>query len=165
MYLSIYSPPPYLSPVPNVWKASYTASASIFVNVPYWPPYNTDKLISCAVPGPSQWVFQFGEEIVITWTHIGWVRWMFQNLILHRRKRSMTTVVWLVAFSWRLMEFCTIKCRRFLLNSWDCDVFSKLKEPLQRIRLNTRDELILGPTIRNINKYGRVDGVWRLPNI
>ena len=29
-----------------------------------------------------QWFFHFGEEIVITWTHIGWVRWMYQNLSL-----------------------------------------------------------------------------------
>ena len=48
----------------------------------YWPPYSTDKFISCVVPGPSQWFFHFGEEIIITWTHIGWVRWMFQNLPL-----------------------------------------------------------------------------------
>ena len=51
--------------LPNVWKASYTISASIFVDVPYWPPYSTDKFISCVVPGPSQWLFHFSEEIVI----------------------------------------------------------------------------------------------------
>ena len=39
-----------------------------------------DKFIFCFVPGPSQWLFHFGEEIVIAWTHIGWVRWMSQNL-------------------------------------------------------------------------------------
>ena len=42
----------------------------------------TDNFISCVVPGPSKWFFHFGEEIVIVWTHIGWVRWMFQNLPL-----------------------------------------------------------------------------------
>ena len=68
--------------LPNVWKASYTISASIFVDVPYWQSYSTDKFISCVVPGPSQWFFHFGEEIVIAWTHVGWVRWMFQNLPL-----------------------------------------------------------------------------------
>ena len=72
----------YLSPLPNVWKASYTISASILVDVPYWPPYSTAKFLSCVVPGPSQWFFHFGEEIVIAWTHIGWVQWMFQNLSL-----------------------------------------------------------------------------------
>ncbi|KAJ4426651.1 hypothetical protein ANN_26449 [Periplaneta americana] len=49
----------------------------------------------------------------------------------------------------------------------DCDLFAKLKEPLRGTRYNTRDELIraLGRSIRNINKYGRADGVRRLPNI
>ena len=41
----------------NVCKAPYTISASIFVYVPYWPPYSTDKFNSCVVPGPSQWFF------------------------------------------------------------------------------------------------------------
>ena len=54
--------------LPNVWKASYTISASIFVDVPYWLHYNTNKFISCLVPGPSQWFFHLGEEIIITWT-------------------------------------------------------------------------------------------------
>ena len=61
-------------------RRSYTISASIFVDVPYWPTYSTDKFISCTVPGPLQWFFHFGEEIVIPWIHIGWVRWTFQNL-------------------------------------------------------------------------------------
>ena len=55
--------------LPNVWKASYTISASIFVDVPYWPPYSTDKFISCILPDPSQWFFHFGKDIVIAWTH------------------------------------------------------------------------------------------------
>ena len=66
--------------LPNVWKALYTISASIFVDVPYWQHYSTDKLISCVVLGPLQWFFHFGEEIVITWTHIAWVWQMFRNL-------------------------------------------------------------------------------------
>ena len=68
--------------LPNVWKAACTIRASIFVDVPYWPPFSTDKFISCVVSGPSQWFFHFGEEIVIAGIHIGWVRWMFQNLPL-----------------------------------------------------------------------------------
>ena len=48
--------------------ASYTINTSIFVDVPYWPLYSTDESISCVVPGPSQWFFHFGEEIVIVWT-------------------------------------------------------------------------------------------------
>ena len=53
--------------LPNIWKASYTIRASIFVDVPYWPPYSTDKFISCVIPNPSQWSFYFGEEIAIAW--------------------------------------------------------------------------------------------------
>ena len=49
--------PLYLSPFAKVWKASYTISASIFVDVPYWPPYSTDKSISCVVQAPLQWFF------------------------------------------------------------------------------------------------------------
>ena len=80
---SVYCPRPRIYHLlPNVWKASYTISASIFVDVPYWPPYSRDKVISCVVPGPSQWLFLFGKEIVIAWTNMGWVRWMFQNLPL-----------------------------------------------------------------------------------
>ena len=65
---------------PNVWKAPYTISASIFVDVTYWPPYSTYKFISCTVPGPSQWFFHFGEEVVIAWTHNELVWWMLKNL-------------------------------------------------------------------------------------
>ena len=71
--------------LPNVWKALYTISLSIFVDVLYWLPYSTDKFISCVVPGPLQWFFHFGKEIVIPlipWIRIWWVWWMFQNLPL-----------------------------------------------------------------------------------
>ena len=68
MYLQ-YSRPLIYHLLPNVWKVWYTIIASIFVHVPYWPPYNTDKFISCVVPGPSQWFFHFGEDTVISWTH------------------------------------------------------------------------------------------------
>ena len=30
--------------------------------------YSMDKFLSCVVPGPSQWLFHFGKEIVIAWT-------------------------------------------------------------------------------------------------
>ena len=73
----------------------------IFVDVPYWLPYSTNKFISCVVPGPSQWFFHFGKEIVIAWTHIGWVWWMFQHLPLPACKKSVTAMVWLLALSWR----------------------------------------------------------------
>ena len=73
--------------LPNLWKALYTINASIFVDVSYWLPYSTDKFISCVVLGSSQWFFHFGKEIVIPWTHIGWVLSMFQNLHCQWRKR------------------------------------------------------------------------------
>ena len=65
------------------------------------------------------------------------------------------------------MGFCTTKCRRFLLNSWDYDLFAKVKELLRGTRYKTRDELIraIGRSIRNINKDERADGVRRFPNI
>ena len=74
--------------LPNVWKASYNISTSIIVDVPYWPPYSKDKFTSCVVLGLSQWFFHFGKEIIIAWTPIGWVWWMFQTLPLPVPKRS-----------------------------------------------------------------------------
>ena len=65
----------------------------------YWPPYSMDKFISCVVSGPSQWFFHFGKEIIITWTHFGWVQWMVQNLPLPAVQKSMTAVVWFLALS------------------------------------------------------------------
>ena len=65
MYLK-YSRPLYI--FTNVWKGSYTISASIFVDLRYLPPYSTNKFFSCVVSGPSQWSFHFGEEIVFAWT-------------------------------------------------------------------------------------------------
>ena len=73
MYLQ-YSHPLVYHLLSNAWKASHTISASIFVDVPYWRPISTRKCISCVVPGPSHGLFHYDEEIVITWTHIGWVQ-------------------------------------------------------------------------------------------
>ena len=68
--------------LPKVWKVSYTISASIFVDVPYWPPYSMNKFISCVTLDPLQWFFHFDNGIIIAWTHIRWELWMFQNLPL-----------------------------------------------------------------------------------
>ena len=67
MYLNKITPIIYHL-LPNVRKALYSISVSIFVDVPYWLPYSIDKFISCVVQGPSQWFFHFGKEIVIAWT-------------------------------------------------------------------------------------------------
>ena len=48
--------------LPHVWKASYTISASIFVDVPYSPPYSTDKFISCVVPVPRSGSFTLAKR-------------------------------------------------------------------------------------------------------
>ena len=66
MYL-LYSHPLIYHLLTNVWKASYTITASIFVDVPYWSPCSTDKFISCVVPDPPHWFFHFGDEIVLSW--------------------------------------------------------------------------------------------------
>ena len=71
-----------LSPSSKCLGGVVHLTASIFVNIPYWLPYSMDKFISCVVPGPSQWFFHFGKEILNAWTHTGWVRWMFHNLPL-----------------------------------------------------------------------------------
>ena len=42
---------------PNVWNASCSISASIFVDVPYWLPYSMDKCIFCVVPVPPSGSF------------------------------------------------------------------------------------------------------------
>ena len=65
MYLQ-YSRPLIYHRLPNVWKVSYTISAPISLDVPYWPHYSMDKFISCVVTVPSQWFFHFGGEIVIS---------------------------------------------------------------------------------------------------
>ena len=85
-----------------------------------------------------------------------------------RRKRSVTTAaVWVLALSWRMMGFCTTKCRRFLLSPCDYDLFAKVKEPLRGTRYNTWDELIrvIGLSIRNVKEDGRADCLPGLPNI
>ena len=48
MYLQ-HSPPFIYHLLTNVLSSSCTIS---FIDVPYWPPYSTNKFISCVVPGP-----------------------------------------------------------------------------------------------------------------
>ena len=87
--------------LPNVWKASYTISASILLRLRLDRPYNMNKFISCVVPELSQF-FHFGEEIVIAWIHIGWVGWVlwiFQNLPFPAAQEVLTAAVWLLALS------------------------------------------------------------------
>ena len=153
--------------LPNVWKASYIISASIFVNVPYRPPYSTDKFISCVLPGLSQWFFHFEGEIAIAWTHIEWARWMFHKLPLPAAQEVRDSSGATTCTVMKNDGFFTTKYRRFLLRPCDYDLFTKVKEPLRWTRDNTRDELIraIERSILDINKDGRADDIRRLPNI
>ena len=111
--------------LPNVWKASYTISASFSVDVPYWPLYSTDKFISCVVPGPSQWSFHFGEEIVIAWTPIGWARWLIQNFPLPAGQEVRdSSNVWLLGLSWTMIGFYTTQCFTQYLKAFLCTTTS-----------------------------------------
>ena len=88
LYLQ-HNHPTYLSHFQNVWKASYTAKASVFADVPYWPPYSTDKFISYVVLGPSQWFFLFSEEFVIAQTQEKTTTLVVENsIILHDNARG-----------------------------------------------------------------------------
>ena len=150
--------------LPKVLK-SYTISASTFLDVPYWQSYSTNKFISYVVPGLSQWFFHFGKEILIAWTRIRWVQWMFQISHCQQRKSSVTVaMVWRLALSWKMIGFCTTKCHHFLLSPCDYDLFAKIKEQLWGPRYNARDELIraMGRTIGLSTKMERADGVRRL---
>ena len=89
---------------------------------------------------------------------------MVQNpIILHNNARSHTAAVTdlLRRWKWEILE------RPPDMSSCDYDLFVEVKEPLRRIRYNTRDELIraIGQSIQNINKDGHADGVRRLINI
>ena len=103
---------------PNVWKEPYTISGSIFIDVPYWPPYSADKFISCVVPGPSEWFFNFGEENVIARLVSCEYGECFRISHCQRRMRSVITAATagLLTLLWRMMR-CTNKCRRFLLSA------------------------------------------------
>ena len=52
-----------------------------------------------------------------------WVRWMFQNLPLTATQEVHDSRMRLLALLWRMMGFCTTKCRRFLMcarRMWCC---------------------------------------------
>jgi hypothetical protein len=79
-FLQYNRPPHVYNHVPNVWKASFTISASTAVYIQRRLPYSKKHLLSCVVTSPSQWFFHFGEEFITARTHIGWLWWMFQYL-------------------------------------------------------------------------------------
>ena len=133
------------------------------VDGPYWPPYSTDKFISCVIWGFSPCFFHFGEEIVIAWTqekittlggtephHSSW-----------QCKESHRCLHWLLVLlvmgdfgtSTVLARYESMRTQSLRQREWTC--IGTL--------YNTRDELIR--VIGNINNHGRDDGVRCLPNI
>ena len=111
----------------NVWEELYTISMSIFVDDLYWSSYSRDKSISCLAPNPHLWSFHIGEEILITWTHIGWVWWMFQNrpLPVAQEVRDQQQQVWPLHFHeewWRSIQ------PNVFVFSWVCGA-TVFKEP------------------------------------
>ena len=140
----------------------------MFVEVPYWHPYSTDKFICCIVPGSSQWFLHFGEDIVIAWTQgkstilggtethrSSWQRKESHRCCCHgpleplTMENSGTSPVLIRYDSMRLLSLR--QSERTTARAWD----------------NTRDELIRAMvwSILNINKDGRAGGARRLPNI
>ncbi|KAJ4442473.1 hypothetical protein ANN_04059 [Periplaneta americana] len=88
-------------------------------------------------------------------------------IILHDNARSHTAAAvkdLLHRWLWEILEHPPYSPD---MSPCDYDLFTKVKEPLQGTRYNTRGELIraIGRSIRNISKDGRADGVRRLPNI
>ena len=138
MYLS-YSRPLIYHLLPNVWKLSYNISTSIFLDVPYRPPYSTDKFIYCVVPGPSQWFFCFGKVIVIAWTQD-------KTTTLGGHTAAAITDL-LRRWIWEILEHPPYSPDR---SYCDYYLFANVKEPLRGTRYNTRDELIhaLGRSIQ-----------------
>ena len=136
---NIVAPPPFAKCLEGIIHIS----ASIFVDVLYWPPYSMDKFISCVVLRPLQWFFHFGEEIVIT------------------RTQEKTTILGGTEphhSSWQCKEShcCCHGClapfsmgdsgTSIVLTQYESmwlRFFAKVKEPLRGTQYNTRDELIL----------------------
>ena len=127
-----------------------------------------DKVISCVLPGPSQWFFHFGEEIVIAWTQGKLRHLMVNNRIIledNARNRTAAAVTDLLRlWQWEILEHPPYSPD---MSSCDYHLFEKVKETLQVTRCNTKDELnrAVGRSIRNINKDERADGVRRLSDI
>ena len=69
---------------------------------------------------------------------------MFHNLQLPAGQAVRDSSGVILALSRRMMEFCSTKCRRFLLSPCDYDLFAKVKKT---------------------TKNGHADGVQCLPNI
>ena len=99
--------------------------------------------ISSYVPGPSQWFFHFGEDIVIASTQEKTRTPCAQNpIILHDNVRSHIAAA--VTDLLRRWQWETLEHPPYSPDSSPCDydLFSKVKEPLRGTWNNTRYELI-----------------------
>ena len=111
-------------------------------------------------------VFDFGKEIRNVWTRRKRRRLVVQNSIIFQDNARVTQLLLsrtsCASGNWK---FRNIR-HTHPMSPCEYDLFAKVKEPLRGTRYNTRDELILviRRWIRNIDKEGRADGVWRLPN-
>ena len=86
--------------------------------------------------------------------------------ILHVNARGHTATAitdLLRRWQWKILEHLPHSSD---IRSCVCDLFAKVKEPLQGTRYNTEMNLyMLMAVSRNMNKDERTDGVRRLPNI
>jgi hypothetical protein len=73
-----YNHPPCVPPSVKVLEGIIHHQRVSSVDVQQWPPYSMNNLLSCAITCPSQWLFHFGEEIMIARTHIAWIWRMFR---------------------------------------------------------------------------------------
>ena len=146
----------------------HTISESTFDDVPFWPHYSTDKFISCVVPGPSQWFFQFGEEIVITWTqektttlggtephHSSWQCKESHRGCCHGPLAPLAMGD--SGTSTLLTRFESMRLRSLRQSER-----TTARDPVQYQRWLIRS---IGRSIWNINEDRYADGVWRLPKI
>ena len=128
MYLKYSRFPLIYHLLPNVWKASCFISASLFLDVPYWPLYSMDKFISCVIPGPSQWFFHFVRSYrnCMDSYHVKMVNVLESPVASGARCPWQQQRTWLLAMLRRMMGFRTTKFRRLLPSPCDYDLFAKV---------------------------------------
>jgi hypothetical protein len=110
--------------LPNLWKASYSISASTSSDVQQWPPYSTGNLLSYARTCPSQFPHNHIRPRL---------RWKPRHLlatdpiILHGNARAHTAdaVKDLSCWRWEILEHPPYSPG---MSPCDYDLFAKMKE-------------------------------------
>ena len=130
MYLQDIRAPLIYHISPDFWKTSYTISAFIIVDVPYWPPYITDlSLVLNLVPRSGS-----STLAKISYSH-GFrrkrLRLVAQNPILHDNARSHTAAVTdlLRCWQWEILEHPPYSPD---MSPCDYDLFTKVEEQHKR---------------------------------